>query len=356
MPLAAEHVYASSPGPKAVAVADELILPRGRAGRDLAVRVHHPLGLGPWPVLVFSHGFGGSKDMYSDLVRGWAHHGYAVVQPTHADAGHAGPFEGLAPEARERALRALREAAREPERAVDLERELETRFGIRRSGWAPEHHTPAAYRRRARDLSAVVDRLDELAAQLPHLDAGLDAKRVGVGGHSLGAYVCQLLGGVQPVWAGEGRVSLADPRVRAVAVLSGSGRSVRDDDGELDDKGLDDEAWASVCRPLLNVTGSRDSGRSGGADWKRQPYELAPPAERYQAFFARGDHGLGGLAGDDPVLGPPLRDDPGLREAIAQLTLAFWDAHVRGLERAQSWLTSGAPAALAGPDLEFSFK
>src|SRR5690554_5174056 len=55
-------------------------------GEDLQVRVSAPTIGRDLPIIVFSHGFGGSLDSYGPLVDFWAAHGFVVIQPTHLDS------------------------------------------------------------------------------------------------------------------------------------------------------------------------------------------------------------------------------------------------------------------------------
>jgi predicted dienelactone hydrolase len=41
---------------------------------------------GQFPVIVFSHGAGGSGQNYFPLTHYWATHGYVIIQPTHNDS------------------------------------------------------------------------------------------------------------------------------------------------------------------------------------------------------------------------------------------------------------------------------
>jgi predicted dienelactone hydrolase len=52
--------------------------------RDVPVKLHYPkTGAGPFPVIIFSHGLGGSRDGYEYLGRHWASHGYVSVHLQH---------------------------------------------------------------------------------------------------------------------------------------------------------------------------------------------------------------------------------------------------------------------------------
>ena len=70
--------------------------------RQVPARIYLPAAeLGPCPVIVFSHGLGGSRLGYSYLGRHWASHGYATVHVQHRGsdsavwAGRTGHTEAL---------------------------------------------------------------------------------------------------------------------------------------------------------------------------------------------------------------------------------------------------------------------
>src|SRR3569833_415273 len=63
-----------------------VVLPAPGRGEALRVRVSAPVTGDDLPVIVFSHGFGESRDGYAPLVDFWAAHGFVVVQPTHLDS------------------------------------------------------------------------------------------------------------------------------------------------------------------------------------------------------------------------------------------------------------------------------
>lgn len=63
-------------GPLAIGVADDLTLHDEARGKNLPYKVSFPDADGPYPVIVFSHGFGGNKDAFVAISRHWASHGY----------------------------------------------------------------------------------------------------------------------------------------------------------------------------------------------------------------------------------------------------------------------------------------
>src|SRR5258708_4379827 len=74
--------YKLADGPYAVETIDQTIHDAKRS-KDLRVRFLIPKSGGPFPVIVFSHGAGGSGQNYFPLTRFWDTPGSVVIQPTH---------------------------------------------------------------------------------------------------------------------------------------------------------------------------------------------------------------------------------------------------------------------------------
>lgn len=151
------------------------------AGRDVAV--WKPAGAAPaagFPVVVFSHGFGGCNTQSVFLMEALANAGYLVVAPNHADAScgaaHKSGFGLHRPE--------------EPFQKA--------------SEWSD-----ATYKDRRADIEAVIDGV--LSATSFH-GVRVDANRVGIAGHSLGGYTALGVAGAWPSWK--------DSRIKAVLALS----------------------------------------------------------------------------------------------------------------------------------------
>src|SRR5438874_652897 len=73
-------------GEFAVDVVPEVMLHDKRRDKDLPVYVSYPKGEGPFPVIVFSHGAGGTGRHYEALLKFWSSHGYVCLAPTHAES------------------------------------------------------------------------------------------------------------------------------------------------------------------------------------------------------------------------------------------------------------------------------
>ncbi len=295
------RAYAPGPGPYAVRDVQELVLRDTSRGKDLQLRIRHPDAAGPFPVIVWSHGALGSKDNYGVLTEHWASHGYVVIQPTHADSRRLG--------GRIRDVRSFQ-------------------------GWED----------RPRDVSFVLDSLDELARREPALAGKLDAARIGVGGHSFGAHTAQLIGGAR-TFGRRGEQSFFDPRVTAVMLLSAQGP------GEM----LRESSWRTLARPMLVMSGSRDGPTRTGqpAEWRRLPYELSPPGDKHLIWVEGLDHGYGGISGARSLRNRRNADHVRYTQSA---TLAFWDTYLKDRAEARAYLLSRERIAPSGGAIEMQHK
>jgi predicted dienelactone hydrolase len=318
-PAASQPAYRLTKGPYAVESAATFALRDGKRNKDLPVTVTYPKAKGPLPVIVFSHGAGGSGSHYFPLVRFWAGHGYVCVCPTHADSLslRADPAPATRPADVEAALlRVVRHVLTDA------------------NGWE----------NRPRDISFALDSLALVEAKDPNLKGLMDANRVGVGGHSYGAYTAQVIGGATVDLPGRAKgMSLADERAAAILILSGQGR---------DQMGLTEKSWERCTRPMMVMTGTLDRGARGqGPDWRLEPYKFSPPGDKYAvniegahhfSFSGRAAEGGGWTAprGLLPASMPAGIDEKAVFDYVKVATLAFWDAYLKGDPAAKAYLKS----------------
>jgi predicted dienelactone hydrolase len=147
--------------------------------RALPIRVYLPTTTQAAPVVLFSHGLGGSCQNNPDLGKHWSARGYAVVFVQHPGSDES-VWKGQGPA---RIPMAMKQAA-----------------------------SLQNFILRAADIPAVLDQLTRWNAEEAHaLHGKLDLTRVGMSGHSFGVVTAQAVSGqVMPI----GR-SLTDPRIKA---------------------------------------------------------------------------------------------------------------------------------------------
>ncbi|MCW5664997.1 MAG: hypothetical protein KIT35_14255 [Piscinibacter sp.] len=248
----------------------------GRA-RAVPVRLYLPDGADdahPAPLVVFSHGIGGSRRGYSYLGRYWASRGVASLHVQHVGSDRAlwagNPF----------GLVARLQAAAQEQEAVN----------------------------RVHDLRFALDQL--LASRLA---PRIDGTRVVAAGHSYGANTALLAAGARVERQGR-RLDFRDPRIKAAVLISTPPFY-----GETEPATI----LAGIAVPTLHVTATEDVIRIPGyysdADDRVALYEAIAHPRKALAVFAGGSHsiftdraGTGGAA-----------LNPQVKAATRLLSLAF---------------------------------
>jgi len=195
------------------------------------------------------------------------------------------------------------------------------------------------------DIRFVLDRLEQLNREDSPLKGRLALDRIGMAGHSFGAYTTQAVIGEVFVLANGQEVSLPDPRVKAAIAMAPSAPARRQDL---------DKAFAAVKVPCFYMTGTADEtaiGETKAAD-RRIPFDRTHGADACLVTFTGGDHLI--------FAGQRLRGngekDPRFHELILMSTTAFWDTCLKGDRSAKNWLAGGGFAAALGPDGTFETK
>lgn len=189
---------------------------------------------GPWPVLLFSHGFKGCNTQINFLMEALAKAGYAVFAPNHRDATCAAMMWPIRPNAP---------------------------FG-EIGEWSE-----TTYRDRRDDIERL---LDGLAADPRYGSPPFDLQRVGLVGYSLGGYAVLGLAGAWGSWK--------DTRVKAVLALSPYTAPF-----------VERRTLGGLSAPVMYQGGTRDTGVT--------PYVAKPdgafdqsPAPKYFVEFEGAGH------------------------------------------------------------------
>jgi predicted dienelactone hydrolase len=296
----------SKDGPLAVEVADDLTLQDPIGKKNLLCKVYYPKTGGPYPVILFSHGFGGNKDSFAPIATHWASHGYVVIHPSHHDgigrprndarnAGNDNPIVRGRPEGL-----------------------------LGAGGLLGALNDPGKISVRIADLVLIMDKLEELPNLVPGLNGKIDTQSIGVAGHSFGAYTAMLLGGVKADLGQEKGKTFLDTRVKCILPISGQGTG---------QQGLTDKSWESLSLPMMTITGTRDQGAGGqGVEWKKEPYNYSPTGDKYLVVIDGANHvSFGGGLG--------IRGN-GITDIVKLCTTHYWDAYLKKSEAAKEYLRS----------------
>jgi predicted dienelactone hydrolase len=169
---------AASAGPAAEKTAEPQKLQI--AGLDVATWLPKHGTPGPWPILIFSHGFHGCNTQSLFLMAALSHAGYAIFAPNHHDSVCIGT--GRLGKRFTRPIVSFQDAR----------------------DWSD-----TTYADRDQDIEKL---LNALSSDPHYKSPPFDWKHVGLVGHSLGGYTVLGVAGAWPKWK--------DPRVKAVLALS----------------------------------------------------------------------------------------------------------------------------------------
>lgn len=225
--------------------------------KDLEMRISYPLAPGNYPVFVFSHGAGSSKDGYTQLTEYLANNRFICIQPTHDDS-----------------IGKLRQKNFTANIGTALATTNDQKYWINR----------------ARDMVAVLDHLDEIASKLPS-GVTMDKNKIACGGHSFGAFTTLILAGapvlipegVSPTY--KGLTDFGDERFKAFLVLCGQGT------GKVGLCFPSSDSYGQIKRPMMVMTGSKDKGQRGQPpEWRMESFTYSKGDNKYLVFINGANH------------------------------------------------------------------
>ena len=316
-PAAAAMTDYSQPGPYRIGVV-EGEWKDARRGRTVPYLIRYPEGAtGPVPVVIFSHGLGGSRRGAVYYAEHLVSHGYVVVMVQHPGSD-VSIWQNIRP---------------------DL-------ANVDRVALAKVTADPMVTLNRFFDIPFALDQLTAMNAAPGPLKGRMDMTRIGMSGHSFGAVTTQAMAGqVYP----NGR-SLPEPRFTAFLAMSPSPSR----------NGKNDEAFSPITRPFLSLTGTEDSFtiRPDESDTevvagRRQPFAFVSGPSML-VLLTGGDHMV--FSGRQEVGGPPRPLDARHRLIIKAASLAWWDAWLKGDPKALAWLHDGGMAGFAASDAAVSWR
>lgn len=267
--------------------------------RTVPVKLFVPeRGAKPSPVILWSHGLGGSRNGLDYLGEFLAEHGYLAVHLQHPGSDSA-----------------LWKAQNS---LLELRKAIEGNVSIQN------------FMDRVEDVSFVLDELTQLNRQDGALQGTMDLRKVGMSGHSFGAITTQATVGQQFRGPGGETQSFREKRISAGLVMSPS-PPVNGQDPK--------RSFAPVDLPMMHFTGTADSSPF---DWfppqdRRLPYDFMNDSRQYLLIFKDADHVV--FSGHKRRLDP---EEARVQATVKSVSLAFWDAHLKGRSEALRWLQSKA--------------
>jgi dienelactone hydrolase len=285
--------------------------------RTLPLKVRVPEGDARVPLVIFSHGLGGSREGGRAWGEHWSANGYLVIHVQHPGSDES-LWRGLGAGA---PLQRLTRGA-----------------------------TPEQLLGRVDDVRFVIDELTRLQTKsgAPTWAKRVDLSRIGMTGHSFGARTVMAMAGERfpgPI------KSVADARITAFVAFSPTVQGA---------KRTWPERYGSMTKPFLSVTGTIDGDVMGtGSNPKNRAavFDAQNAGDKYRIIFTDGDHSVfnGGSLSDAAWLNRVTGANHESTTAVAAkaihdktnaITLKFLDAYLKGDVSAKAWLENGAEKAL----------
>jgi predicted dienelactone hydrolase len=277
--------------------------------RDIPLRIYLPTNTAPEPVVLFSHGLGGSRAGSAFMGGQWAARGYVAVFVQHPGSDDS-VWKDVPPLER---MKAMKQAA-----SLDN------------------------FMLRVQDIPAVLNQLEIWNADKTNSLAGrLDLKKIGMSGHSFGAVTTEAVSGESLAFTGQ---QFTDPRITAAIAFSPSSPKM----------GSTAKAFGSVKIPWMLMTGTKDVAPIGDQDVasRLKVYPALQGAPKYELVLNNAEHSV---FTDRALPGDREPRNPNHHRVILALSTAFWDAYLRGDADALAWLNSNRARSVMEADDQWQF-
>lgn len=295
--------YHSDTKPMLVETYDNVLVDSQRK-QSIPIKVYYPLiPKKKCPVIIFSHGGGlANKDFYEYLGREYAKNGYISIHPSHPASSSDTVIKLL--------------------KAGKTQAEIEAMII---NGKSMKNQTE--------DVSFIIDSLPVLEKRIPSLRGNIDTQNIGLGGHSYGGRSTVALAGANVI-VNNLNVIVKDSRIKAFLAISA---------GAVDEFapqfGINYNTLQKTREGMLVITGTKDTTAIGvNTPPIRQldSYTIAPSTcNKYGILVQDADH--------QDFAGVSFQQG-GLFNALIttqNVSLAFFDAQLKGDEKAKSFMQYG---------------
>tara|TARA_R110002124_G_scaffold129483_1_gene291008 strand:+ start:315174 stop:316151 length:978 start_codon:yes stop_codon:yes gene_type:complete len=306
--------------------ADKVLIARGkwidtdRGDRAVLYKIYQPAPIEGMeqsdkklPVIIWSHGLGGTRDGAGFVARYLASFGYIIVHIQHhgtdsslweGKAGH--PWDNI-------------RAAKIPRKAA-LQRYQDVPFAIR--------------------CLKTAKNIDDTLYQR------MDFDNMGMSGHSFGAGTSQIMAG-QTLGRGKRLYQYKQEDFKAGIIYSPIPSFNRQDDAAV--------VYGAIDIPLFHMTGTDDGSPldNTGYEPRLEVYEAIDKADQHLFVLEDGDHMI--YSGSRGQLGASDNRERH-EELILISSLAFWDSYLRHDKNALHWLTGDGFDTYLASDGYYKFK
>ena len=268
--------------------------------RKIPMRIYLPQQITPAPIIIFSHGLGGSRNGNAFMGEHWSARGYVAVFIQHPGS----------------------------DETVWKDIPLAKRMAAMQQAANSEN-----FLLRVADVKATIDALERWQIEVGHqLNGRLDLTRIGMSGHSFGAVTTQAVSGQRYA-----KINMMDPRIDAAIAFSPSSPG----------KGADTaNAFGSVAIPWLLMTGTLDSSLVGGQTpaSRREVYPALPAqGQAYELVLYNAEHSA---FTERALPGETQPRNPNHHRAILAISTAFLDAWLGKDVGARAWLDGDGPRSM----------
>jgi predicted dienelactone hydrolase len=288
--------------------------------RAIPIKVRIPDGSGKVPIVIFSHGLGGSVEGGKTWGEHWAASGYLVVHVQHPGSDTPALRQSLS--------------------AGDGEPKQRMR----------NIATPENLVGRVDDVRYLISEIErQQRASTTTWMNRVDLSRIAMTGHSFGAHTTMALAGQR--YPGPVK-TIADPRIKAFIALSPNATGLPRTFAER---------FGSMNAPFLSITGTQDADPFAAernmkkmVEKRTAVFENQPAGDKYLLVLEGADHmvfngneqqSMRAVRQTEPMSAAARKK---IEDAVAQSTKKFLDAYLGDDSAAKAWLQSDAAKVFSG--------
>jgi predicted dienelactone hydrolase len=322
---------ANSNNPNIIISLQDWIDPKRK--RKIPIKIYQPKCDGPWAVVIFSHGLGGSREAAGYFGEAMAENGYLSMHLQHPGSDSSVWMDAL----------------KDGRISLKPGSQQNGRQGLKQNLMKEMRQAMTGENLRARvdDVKFVLDQPEKLNSSAGAWHQKLDMTKIGCSGHSFGAGTTMAIAG-QTFGIGAQKINVADPRVKAAIYMSAPVNLAGRDPKNI---------YGAIKIPGMHMTGTKDNSpiNNNTAADRLIPYKNINAPDQYQVNFNGGDHAIFGGTQARRAGKRDQAKDAQYHVLINKLSVAFFDAYLKGDAKQKQWLKQSAEAYL-GSQAKLEYK